>query len=85
VAVLLIIAGAVWSQIGRPAASPGAAPQSPQGTQAAGPRLVVDRDTIDLGAQPFDRSVSAVFQAKNVGDITLRILGEPVVELVAGC
>ena len=85
VVVLLIIAGVVVSQIGRPAASLTGAPQSPQGAQAGGPRLAVDRDAIDLGAQPFDRSVSAVFQVKNAGDATLRIIGEPVVELVAGC
>jgi hypothetical protein len=63
----------------------GTAPVTEPGAPAAGPRLTVDRDDIDLGTQPFERRVSAVFQVSNVGDRTLNILGEPAVALVEGC
>jgi hypothetical protein len=53
--------------------------------QAEGPRLAVDRESIDLGLQPLDRRVSAVFRVKNVGGKTLHVQGEPYVELVEGC
>ncbi len=48
-------------------------------------RLQVDRDGIDFGKVPLDQPVKAVFKLSNVGDRTLRILGEPRVELVEGC
>jgi hypothetical protein len=81
---LLIVAVGVWWGLGQsaPASQP---PSQALPTTSAAPRLAVDRDTIDLGMQPFERPVSAVFQVQNVGGDTLRILAEPVVELVEGC
>jgi hypothetical protein len=81
---LLIVAVGVWWGLGQ-SAPPSRAPIQTPSTTSADPHLAVDRDTIDLGMQPFERPVSAVFQVQNVGGDTLRILAEPVVELVEGC
>ena len=56
---------------------------TPQAT--GGPRLSVDRDSIDFGKLPLDQSVRAEFKLKNVGDQLLAIKGAPRVELVKGC
>jgi len=80
-AVLIIVVGfLVWrgSTSGAKAAS-----ATPQVT--GGPKLSVDRDSIDFGKLPLDQTVRAEFKLKNVGDRPLRILGEPRVELVKGC
>ena len=80
-AVLIILVGFLaWrgSTSGAKAAS--AAPQV-----TGGPKLSVDRDSVDLGKVPLDQTVRAEFKLKNVGDRPLRILGEPRVELVKGC
>ena len=77
---LLILATAVWWGVGR-----GVSQSSNSVPQADGPRLAVDRDSIDLGTQPFERRVSAVFQVTNIGNSALNMLGEPSVELVEGC
>ena len=77
---LLLLGGGVWWGLGRGSGAP--ASFTPQ---AETPRLAVDRESIDLGSQPVNRQVSAVFQVKNVGSQTLRIQGEPTVELVEGC
>lgn len=53
--------------------------------QAEGPRVTVDRDTIDLGRRPLDVPVEAVFRVRNVGSAPLHIQGEPQVEVVEGC
>jgi len=52
---------------------------------AGQPRLVVDRETIDFGNVPINRPVRAVFRLSNAGDKPLRITGEPLVEVRAGC
>ena len=53
--------------------------------QAEGPRVSVDRDTIDFGKRPLDVPVDAVFTVKNVGSQDLQILGEPQIEVKEGC
>ena len=50
-----------------------------------GPKLNVNRDSIDFGKLPLDQPVRAEFKLKNVGDQPLAIKGEPRVELVKGC
>ena len=77
---LLLLGGGIWWGLERGSGAP--ANFTPQ---AETPRLAVDRESIDLGPQPVNRPVSAVFQVKNVGSQTLRIQGEPTVELVEGC
>ena len=49
------------------------------------PELVVDQTVIDEGYQKLDSTVRTSFTLRNEGDATLRILGEPQVELVEGC
>lgn len=49
------------------------------------PRLAVDRDVIDEGYIKLNNTVRTTFRLRNVGDEPLRIIGEPVVELVEGC
>ena len=79
VGLLLLVGGIGWGLNERFGQAPSFTPQ------ANGPRLAVDRTDIDLGVQPANRMVSAVFRVENVGSSALRIQGEPIVELVEGC
>lgn len=80
-ALLLIVLGVVF--LARPG-GPSAATGSP--AQVTGkPRLAVDRQQIDFGKLPLDKTVKATFQVSNVGDQPLQILSEPVVEVKQGC
>jgi len=45
----------------------------------------VDRQQIDFGKLPLDKTVKATFQVSNVGDQPLQIVSEPVVEVKQGC
>ena len=54
-------------------------------SHVSGPRLVVDRELINLGTRPFNERVTAEFRIKNVGDSDLIVLENPTVELVEGC
>ena len=49
------------------------------------PRLVVDRDLVDLGDLPFDTPARVVFTLTNSGEGTLTLAGTPRVEAVKGC
>ena len=78
-AVLIIVVGFLaWngSRANKPAAMP---------RFTGGPKLSVDRDSIDFGRLPLDQPVRAEFKLTNVGDQPLAIKGEPRVELVKGC
>ena len=78
-AVLIIVVGFLaWN--GSRANKPGATPQF-----TGGPKLSVDRDSINFGKLPLDQPVRAEFKLKNMGDQPLAIKGEPRVELVKGC
>ncbi len=78
-AVLIIVIGFLaWN--GSNSKKPSATPQV-----TGGPKLSVDRDSIDFGKLPLDLPVRAEFKLKNVGDQPLAIKGEPRVELVKGC
>ncbi len=50
-----------------------------------GARLQVDKTAIDFGQVKYDVPVEAVFTLKNIGDAPLRLVREPVVELIEGC
>lgn len=50
-----------------------------------GARIQIDRDEIDLGNQPFDRTVRAMFTVKNVGDGTLKLEAPRLVTALEGC
>jgi len=49
------------------------------------PRLVVDRELVDLGDLPFDAPARVVFTLTNAGQGTLKLNGVPRVEAVKGC
>ena len=49
------------------------------------PRLVLDRDTVDLGYLPFETPARVVFSLTNTGDGVLRIDGVPRVKVLKGC
>ena len=53
-----------------------------QGT--TGPRLQVDRETIDLGNRIFNQPVRALFNVKNVGDGTLKLETPRVANVLEG-
>ncbi len=49
------------------------------------PRLVLDRDTIDLGPMALNTPARATFTLTNAGDGTLRITGVSSVRALEGC
>lgn len=49
------------------------------------PSLKVDRELIDLGDVPLNKTVSVTFHLTNVGDKTLRFSQPPYVEVLEGC
>lgn len=59
----------------------GASPASASGT----PRLVVDRDTIDLGRFAFNAPARAVFTVSNSGNGPLEVTDALRVRAVQGC
>lgn len=80
-AVLIVVVGFLtWRGSTSGARSASATPQV-----TGGPKLGIDRDSIDFGKLPLDKPVRAEFKLKNVGDQPLAIKGEPRVELVKGC
>jgi hypothetical protein len=50
-----------------------------------GPSLRVDRDLIDFGDVQFNQAVTATVQLINVGDMPLKILRDPYIEVKEGC
>jgi len=72
-AVLVVGAAAVW--------------WTSEGLEDRGkaPRLVVDREVVDLGDLPFDTPARVVFTLTNAGQGTLKLDGVPRVEAVKGC
>jgi hypothetical protein len=54
-------------------------------TSRGGPRLLVDKELIDLGPVRFDRIVKASFRLRNVGSQPLRLALDPQVEAIQGC
>jgi len=49
------------------------------------PRLVLDREVVDLGDLPFDAPARVVFTLTNAGPGLLKLAGVPRVEAVKGC
>jgi hypothetical protein len=70
--VTLAVAGAWWR-------SP--SPETSNGT----PRLVLDREAVDLGFFPFEAPARAVFTLTNAGDGPLRLADVPRVSVLKGC
>ena len=78
IATLVLVAGGAWYAIGQRSET---VPVAFKG----GPRLEVDRDTIDFGPQRFEAWVKASFTLRNVGDQPLRLPINPPVLVVQGC
>ena len=77
-ALLLIVGGVVvWTS------SQNSSPVTPQATGA--PRLVVDQTMVDEGYLQYNVPVRTTFRLSNVGDQPLKIVGQPMVDLVEGC
>ena len=49
------------------------------------PRLVVDREVVDLGFLPFEAPARVVFMLTNAGDGPLRLADVPRVKVLKGC
>lgn len=47
--------------------------------------MILSSERIDFGDVPMSEFVEAEFRVQNVGDETLLILGDPLIEVVAGC
>jgi hypothetical protein len=78
---LLLLLALSWAFVsGRDRSASGFVPQV-----SGAPSLAVDREQIDFGDVKFNQTVTAVFNLTNVGDRTLQIIEEPVIELKEGC
>ena len=49
------------------------------------PRLVLDREVVDLGYLPFEAPARVVFTLTNAGNGSLRLTGVPRVKVLKGC
>lgn len=56
-----------------------------QNTAGGTPRLVLDRELVDLGYLRFETPVRVVFMLTNTGDGLLRLTDVPKVKVLKGC
>lgn len=49
------------------------------------PRLVVDKNVVDLGAVPYRKMIAATFELSNGGKEVLEFTEAPYIEVVKGC
>jgi hypothetical protein len=49
------------------------------------PKLAVDQTVVDEGYLQYNVPVRTTYRLSNVGDQPLKIVGQPMVELVEGC
>ena len=56
-----------------------------QDTPGGRPRLVLDREVVDLGNLPFEKPARVVFTLTNAGNSSLQLDGVPRVQLLKGC
>jgi hypothetical protein len=75
--VLSVVAVGVWSLA--------TTETEDMSTAKLGPRLEVAQERIDLGRQPFDKTVHAEFELKNTGDRTLTLDSSSPVRVLEGC
>ena len=84
--LLLVGAGAallVLVALSAVAQNPGTSTTQPQVSGA--PRLVADKERVDLGNVKLGETVSVSFEITNVGDQPLRFTEKPYVEVKVGC
>ncbi len=51
----------------------------------AGPHLALNTERIDLGKQPYDKTVRAEFKVQNTGDLPLKLDASTPIRVVEGC
>ena len=73
-AVLIVAALAIWF-----------VQNADTGEGKIGPRLAVNTEKIDLGKQPFDKTVRAEFKVTNTGDRNLNLDATSPIRVVEGC
>lgn len=73
IVVAAVVAGAFWWL--------SEAEDIPGGT----PRLVLDREVVDLGSLPFEAPARVVFTLTNTGNGSLKIADVPRVKVLKGC
>ena len=79
IGVLLLIVGVVvvWTS---------SRPETAVAPQVVGaPKLIVDQTVVDEGYLQYNVPVRTTYRLSNVGDQPLKIVGQPMVELVEGC
>ena len=64
---------------------PRQSPLSDAAQYRGGPRLAVDKESIDFGTVRFNKMVDARFLLKNVGDQPLKLAVDQRVEAIEGC
>lgn len=74
----LVLTIVVFALRGGGAASPAAGAQD-------GPSVAVDQDVFDYGDVTVNTPIETIFRVRNAGSETLKIAGDPEVELVEGC
>jgi hypothetical protein len=74
----LIVGGVVVWTSSRP--GPAVTPQV-----EGAPKLAVDQTVVDEGYVQYNVPVRTTYRLSNVGDQPLKIVGQPMVELVDGC
>ena len=60
-------------------------PPEESGPGTLGPRLAVNQERLDLGTQPFNKTVRAEFTLTNQGDRTLQLDASSPVRVLEGC
>jgi hypothetical protein len=80
----LVLVGAAAFLLGRGSGQPETTATRPT-SAASGPRLGLDKTSLDFGDIQFEKPAHAEFVLRNDGNQTLQILGQPQVELVQGC
>lgn len=56
-----------------------------RGTLGGTPRLVLDREVVDLGYLPYEAPARVVFTLTNAGDGPLKLVDAPQVKVLKGC
>jgi len=82
-AILLVVIGiATWPWVNP--SSPASQTTVTDPTKL-GPRLALNTERVDLGRQPFDKTVRAEFKVQNTGDQPLMLDASTPVRVVEGC
>ncbi len=87
VAVGAVLAVALLTRGGTPGATQASAGPAnwSVASYSGGPRLAVDRTSVDAGRVPYEHPVAATFRLKNVGDRTLTLQPPGAAQVLDGC